>query len=245
MKIIEVFANKRSGHHFFMSWLVSNLSGKKDTKIKDLNKITWINNEICHYNDATYHAFFNEEKVLSEIEEIIDKKPKYFIINYEESGLLNKLNSEGTVINKNNTVKVVFLRDFLNTMASKWAVSETDLREFYFGFENIEHIKENIDYWKMMTKSYLNENTIGLTYEELLSSTESREKFLNNFGVIETIKPDEIQGTKSSFTTKNFNERFKEIKFNNLFKKIIKEDEELNLLIEELNYNRIKKINLT
>ncbi len=59
MKIIEVFANRRSGHHFFMSWLVSNITGERDTKIKDLNKITWINDKVCHYNDATYHAFFD------------------------------------------------------------------------------------------------------------------------------------------------------------------------------------------
>jgi len=63
MKIIEVFANRRSGHHFFMSWLISNITGEKDTKIKELNKITWINDKVCHYNDATYHAFFDEQKV--------------------------------------------------------------------------------------------------------------------------------------------------------------------------------------
>ena len=36
MTVIEVFANRRSGHHFFMSWLVSNLTGKIDNKIKEL-----------------------------------------------------------------------------------------------------------------------------------------------------------------------------------------------------------------
>ena len=117
MKIIEVFANRRSGHHFFMSWFVSNLSGFKDDKIKDLNKITWITDKICHYNDATYHAFFDEEKVKCEINEIIQQQPEYLIINYEESELLNRLNKEGTQIYNNNPQKVVFIRDFLNTMA--------------------------------------------------------------------------------------------------------------------------------
>jgi len=63
MTVIEVFANRRSGHHFFMSWLVSNLTGKVDNKIKELEKITWVNDELCHYNDATYHAFFDQRKV--------------------------------------------------------------------------------------------------------------------------------------------------------------------------------------
>lgn len=242
MKIIEVFANRRSGHHFFMSWLVSNLSGFKDDKIKNLNKITWITDKICHYNDATYHAFFDEEKVKSEINEIIQKQPDYLIINYEESGIFNKLNKEGTDIYNNNPQKVVFIRDFLNTMASKWAVSETDLREHYFGFKNEEQIRENIEYWKRMAQSYLDKNTIGLTYEELLTDEKSRTEFLKHFNVIETIKPSQIQGTKSSFSTKNFNERYKEVNFNNLFIDKVFNDKRLNRLIENLNYNRVSNI---
>lgn len=239
MKLIEVFANRRSGHHFFMSWLVSNLSGKKDTKIKDLNKITWVTDEICHYNDATYHAFFDEEKVKSEIKEIIEKEPKYFIINYEESGIINKLNGEGSLINKCNPFKVVFLRDFLNTMASKWAVSETDLKEFYFGFKHEKQIIENINSWKIISKDYLKDETIGLTYEELLTDKNRRNEFLQNFDVIETIKPNEIQGTKSSFSTSNFNERYQEVEFNNLFNKLVINDNELHSLINKLSYNKV------
>lgn len=242
MKIIEIFANRRSGHHFFMSWLVSNLSGFKDNKIKELNKITWINDEICHYNDASYHAFFNKEQVLSEIDDIIQKKPKYFIINYEDSNKVNRINGEGTSISKNNPIKVVFLRDFLNTMASKWAVSETDLKEFYFGFKNQEHIIENIDYWKRMANYYLNDETIGLTYEELLSDQKRRKEFLKKFEIEETIKPNQLQGTKSSFSSNNFNERFREVEFNELFKETIRQDNELNNLIEILNYNKTNKI---
>lgn len=242
MKIIEVFANRRSGHHFFMSWFVSNLSGFKDNKIKDLNRIVWITDKICHYNDATYHAFFDKEKVKNEISEIISKKPEYLIINYEESGLINGLNGEDTEIHKYKPKKVVFIRDFLNTMASKWAVSETDLKEFYFGFKNEEQIEENINYWKRMAQSYLNKETIGITYEELLESSEHRNEFLKHFNITETIKPNEIQGTKSSFLSDNFNERFKEVEFNNKFIEIIEKDEELNLLINHLNYNKIENL---
>ena len=236
MKIIEIFANRRSGHHFFMSWLISNISGIKDNKIKNLNKITWITDKICHYNDATYHAFFDEEKVKREINEIIQKKPDYLIINYEESALLNKLNKEGTDIYNNNPQKVVFIRDFLNTMASKWAVSETDLKEFYFGFKNKKQIIENIESWKTMAKSYLEETTIGLTYEELLTDVNCRMNFLKNFGIDEIIKPNEIQGTKSSFKTNNFNDRYKEIDFSDDFKHIVNSDSELNYLIGRLKY---------
>ena len=242
MKIIEVFANRRSGHHFFMSWLVSNITGERDTKIKDLNKITWINDKVCHYNDATYHAFFDEQKVKSEIEEIIEKKPEYLIINYEESDIYNKLNSEGTLLHQYNPTKIVFIRDFLNTMSSKWAVSDTDLREFYFGFKNKVHIIENINYWKRIANNYLNKNTIGFSYEDLLDNTNEKEIFLNKLGLIETIKTQDIKGTKSSFKTSDFNQRFKEVNFSEDFKEISKNDHELNHLISKLNYNLIEKI---
>ena len=236
MKIIEVFANRRSGHHFFMSWLVSNIIGEKDTKIKELNKITWINDKVCHYNDATYHTFFDEKKVKRELKEIIEKKPEYLIINYEESDIYNKLNREGTLIYDNNPIKVVFIRDFLNTMASKWAVSETDLKEFYFGFKNKEQIIENIDYWKRIAKNYMNENTIEFSYEDLLDNKSEKEKFLNKLGLFETIKTEDLNGTKSSFKTSNFNERFREVNFNEEFKNICKNDNELHYLIRALGY---------
>jgi hypothetical protein len=237
MEIIEIFANRRSGHHFFMSWLVSNVSGERDTKIKDLNKITWINNDICHYNDATYHAFFDKQKVLNEIEDIINKRPKYLFINYEESDVRNELNKEGTLIHRNNPLKIVFIRDFLNTFASKWKVSETDLREFYFGFKNRKEIYQNINQWKVMAKNYLNDNFIGFKYEDLLINSVDRINFLKeNFNVNETFKPNEFDGTKSSFSTLNFNERHKEVNFSNDFKEIINNDSELNYLIGRLNY---------
>ena len=243
MKIIEVFANRRSGHHFFMSWLVSNLSGEIDEKIKELNKITWINNDICHYNDATYHAFFNEKQVMDEIEEIIEKRPKYFIINYEESDMYNKLNKEGTSLFNQNPIKIVFLRDFLNTFASKWKVSETDLKEFYFGFKNKQHIIENIKYWKIMAKNYLSNDSIGIKYEDLLTDNGIREQFLlDTFEVNERFKPSIFNGTKSSFKTKNYNQRHKEIDFSNDFKNIINSDSELNYLIGKVDYKYNKLV---
>jgi len=242
MTVIEVFANRRSGHHFFMSWLVSNITGEKDTKIKELNKITWINDKVCHYNDATYHAFFNEQKVKDELKEIIEKKPDYLIINYEESDIYNKLNKEGTLLYQYNPTKIIFIRDFLNTMASKWAVSETDLREFYFGFRNKEQIIENINYWKKMANNFLKENTIGFSYEDLLDNQSEKENFLNKLGIKEVIKTQDINGTKSSFKTKDFNQRFKEINFSEEFKEICKNDNELNNLLIKLNNNFIENI---
>jgi len=237
MKIIEIFANRRSGHHFFMSWLISNISGIKDNKIKNLNKITWITEDICHYNDATYHAFFNKKQVEKEIQEIIDKKPKYLFINYEESDVYNQLNNKEGILNKYDTTKIIYLRDFFNTMASKWAVSNTDLKEFYFGFENKEQIIENIDTWKMMSKNFLNDKFIGFKYEYLLSDNLEREMFLQQtFNVKEKFKPTDFDGTKSSFKTKNYNKRYDEVDFSNTFKDLVISDTMLYYLIGATKY---------
>lgn len=238
MKIIEIFANRRSGHHFFMSWLVSNLSGIKDSKIKNLNKITWITDKICHYNDATYHAFFDEEKVKYELKKIIDKKPEYLLINYEESDIYNSLNCEGSLIESYKPKKIIFIRDFYNTMASKWKVSNTDLKEFYFGFEKNEQIMENIKYWKIMAKNYLMEGNEGIKYEDLLNNQQRRVDFLkNNFKVKEKFTPDNFKGTKSSFESKNYNERYREVNFSENFIRLAQEDDELNYLIGSLKYD--------
>jgi len=242
MTVIEVFANRRSGHHFFMSWLVSNLTGKIDNKIKDLEKITWVGDELCHYNDATYHAFFDIDKVKEEINEIISKNPKFFIINYEEGGMNNKVNMSDSNLRKIETVKVVFIRDFLNTMSSKWAVSNTDMKEFYFGFNNREQIIENINYWKMMAENFIINKKTSISYEDMLNNEYNRIKFLENFGVKETIKPKVLQGTKSSFKSNNFNERYKEVNFNNIFIDEVRNDKRLDSLIEKLNYNKISNI---
>ena len=225
-----------------MSWLVSNLTGQIDNKIKDLEKITWINEELCHYNDATYHAFFDEGKVKEEINDIISKKPKFFIINYEEGAIHNRVNMSDSMLSKFETTKVVFLRDFLNTISSKWAVSKTDMKEFYFGFENREQIIENINYWKMMAESFILNKDTSITYEDILSNEDKRVNFLKNFGIKETIKPSELQGTKSSFKSNNFNERYKEVKFNEVFKNEIRNDDRLNRLIDLLNYNSVENI---
>lgn len=238
MKIIEIFANRRSGHHLFLSWLISNITDQKDEKTNKLNKITWLNKDVCHYNDITYHAFFNKKKVDEEVREIIDKKPKYFFINYEELNIVNQVNNEKSVIFEYEPTKIVFVRDFLNVMASKWAVSKTDMRNVYYGFENDKHILENIESWKKSVKNYLSGKYVRFTYEELITDKEKRQKFLSiNFDVEEKFTISELNGTNSSFKTNNFNNRYKEVNFSDRFKELYNKDEELKFLINEMGYN--------
>lgn len=71
MNIYEIFANRRSGHHLFLSWLVSNINGVEDTVTKDLKKISWLPNNSCHFNDPVYHSFFDKAQVDKELNELI------------------------------------------------------------------------------------------------------------------------------------------------------------------------------
>ena len=237
MNIYEIFANRRSGHHLFLSWLVSNINGVEDTVTKDLKKISWLPNNSCHFNDPVYHSFFDKAQVDKDINEILDKKPNNFFINYEE-GNINDVS-----IKNNNTVKIIFLRDFLNTFASKWKASSGNMGGVYFGFLEEKHILENIGYWKINARSYLSGDIARLKYEDLINNKKIREQFLNeNFNKKEIFNPNMLNGTHSSFNTSNFNHRYKEVDFSEMFKNIVLEDKELNELISALGYNKIELI---
>lgn len=242
MDIIEIFANRRSGHHFFLSWFISNIIGEKDTKTKDLNKITWINPKSVHINDASYHAFFDFDGTIKEIGIQALKSPDYMFINYEDAGMLPNV-SKYFSEHKIKTTQIVFIRDFLNTMASKWKVSRGDMEQWYFGFEREDIIKDNIQDWKDIAKAYLGGNYLNISYEEMITNPKAKVKFLkDNFNKPEIFPSNEIQGTKSSFNSSNFNERYKEINWNSLFKNIVSSDTELKYLIKEMNYNPIENI---
>jgi hypothetical protein len=242
MEIIEIFANRRSGHHFFLSWFTSNLIGERDTQTKDLNKITWLNSKAVHINDASYHAFFDFDKTLKEIGTQALKSPDYMFINYEDAGMLPNVSA---YFNENEiqTTQVVFIRDFLNMMASKWKASNGLMKEFYFGFEREDIIKDNIRDWKDIAKAYLGGKYARISYEEILTNPEAKVKFLkDNFDKPEIFPSSGVEGTLSSFSSSNFNDRYKEIEFNSLFKDIASSDTELKYLIKEMNYNPIENI---
>ena len=242
MDIIEIFANRRSGHHFFLSWFISNIIGEKDTKTKDLNKITWVNPKSVHINDASYHAFFDFEGTIKEIGIQALKSPNYMFINYEDAGMLPNVSnyfSEHGI----KTTQVVFIRDFLNTMASKWKVSRGDMEQWYFGFEREDIIQDNIRDWKDIAKAYLGGKYARISYEEMLTNPQSKINFLkNNFNKLEMFQSHEMDGTISSFKNSNFSNRYNEIEFNQLFKNIVSSDSELKYLIKEMNYNPIENI---
>lgn len=242
MEIIEIFANRRSGHHFFLSWFTSNLIGEKDTQTKNLNKITWLNSKSVHINDASYHAFFDFDGTLKDIGTQALKSPEYMFINYEDAGMLPNIS---TYFKENGiqTTQVVFIRDFLNMMASKWKVSNGVMKEFYFGFERENIILDNIRDWKDIAKAYLGGNYARISYEEMLTNPEAKVKFLkDNFNKRETFLSSGVEGTLSSFSSSNFNDRYKEINWNPLFKNIVSSDDELKYLIKEMNYNPIENI---
>lgn len=242
MDIIEIFANRRSGHHFFLSWFTSNLLGTKDTETKELNRVTWLTPKAAHMNDASYHAFFDYEGTIMDIGAIALKSPDYIFLNYEDAGMSNKV-ADYLSSNEIPTTKVIFIRDFLNMMASKWKVSRGDMEQFYFGFEREDIILDNIRDWKDMAKAYLSNKYARISYEDILLKPEVKDKFLwDNFGKREIFPSNQVEGTKSSFASSDFNSRYKEVEFNQLFKDLTMSDPELRMLIHEMGYNPIESI---
>jgi len=233
LKIIEIYATRRSGHHAFISWLITNITNQTHDFNKHLNSVEKFNN-LIHINDALFNKQIAKKT-------FIDNKnmTPIFLLNYEENDI-----SESIVENE-KTEKVIFIRDFLNVMASK--IAAPNMQGMYGGLEDENTIKENIFTWKRLAKQFINTDLYKIKYEDLISDNDYRNNFLLNLvGIEDSYDPLNLKGTNSSFTNNydpsELNNRYKKVNFSENFKRISVEDKELNFLINELNYTNIKNI---
>jgi len=233
MEIIEIYATRRSGHHAFISWIITNITNQTHDFNKHLNSVEKFNN-LIHINDA----LFNKEIAKKTFTDNKNTTPT-FLLNYEENDI-----SESIVENE-KTKKVIFVRDFLNVMASK--IAAPNMQSMYGRLEDENTIKENIFTWKRLAKHFISTDLHKIKYEDLISDSDYRNNFLLNLiGVDDNYDPLNLKGTNSSFINNydpsELNNRYKKVNFSEKFKRICVEDEELNFLINELNYTNIKNI---
>jgi len=233
LKIIEIYATRRSGHHALISWIIANITNQTHNFNKHLNSVERFNN-LIHINDALFNKQIAKKT-------FIDNKntTPIFLLNYEENDI-----SESIVENE-TTEKVIFIRDFLNVMASK--IAAPNMQSMYGGLEDENIIKENIFTWKRLAKHFINTDTHKIKYEDLISNDVYRNDFLLNLtGIEDSYDPLNLKGTNSSFTNNydpsELNSRYKKVNFSENFKKICSEDEELINIIDKLNYTDIKNI---
>jgi hypothetical protein len=237
MNVIEVIATKRSGHHAMMNWIVKNLI---NDQIQHWYKITVIGNKsVWLWNDGSKNI--NEGfKLFNQLIHENQQPPKNLIINYEDTntdycqftenkkfnGNMENCNIFGVDINFNN--RVLFIRDFYDNIYSRYLAIKNNV------IEDCLYDKNYIDIWKKHAIYYINNSEKCLKYEDWVSNSKKRKKFLlNNFNTIEYHGNENIIGT----TTSNVKKENKEI--SNLpeeTKDLIRKDNELHYLIGALGY---------
>jgi hypothetical protein len=206
MNIIEINSLKRTGHHAFTNWLISNLHGVKYQE--ELSK--W-----------KYNHIFGSQTILwiNEGEIDIKKHPSYIenhigsidtlIITYE--GVSKEMNNHPiysiTQENKNNNWniqnhhQITFIRDFYNTMSSLSKSSNIQwFLDHGWDFSKPGPFGDMMyQTYKKLLRDYL-ENDNGILYDKWVSNEEyANEICLKLTGKPNQYHPLEIGGSPSSF----------------------------------------------
>lgn len=237
MNLIEITANRRSGHHVMMSWIVENLTR---VRIADWNyRVTVVgNSNLCILNEGnewTERGIKLLKELKSPIDTLMinyeDADPNYSLV-FEKNFYRGKFYS-GEFLNKKitNSYKMIFIRDFYNTMASRYHASTKNT--FPHSYD-----KEFIESWKSIAKEVISKKCHFLKYEDWLTNEEKRNEFLLNvFNINEIVGIKNLKGTDSSFGEhNNVLNRFDMVSLPDHIKTLIREDNELHYLIGALGY---------
>ena len=210
MILIEVNAIRRSGHHAFINWIISNLNEikyeenlcqGKTNRIDGKYKILWVNegeqsiqdniNIINNHYSEIDVAIISYEVLTSEI----DLNPNYTILN-------KKLRKKWDITEH---IHVPFVRDYYNNIAS--------LMKLYSYIEIEGDDAYNIMYHPMYTAQLKNvlDGVRGVIYDKWISNKEyANITCIKLLGKSNMFNPLEIGGTPSSYSNN------KEIKIDSL-----------------------------
>lgn len=246
MKVFEIIATKRSGHHAIVSWIVKNLTGKNlslhhkdpDGNLKTI-KTEYINDKIIHWNDANNNQdfglkLFRGSHLFGKLQNLIinyeDVKSDYSFFFQNEKFLGTLSNDRFEDISITETRRFVVIRDFYNCLASRYKQKKDGLfphntSEEFFGI------------WKNNARFVLENPKHHIKYEDWLISKEKRNEFLfNHYGTYEIFDPKSIEGRHSSFDDKNFTNRIMQVQLPKETIDLIKSDSELHYLMGALGY---------
>ena len=242
MKIYEILALSRSGHHSVVNWIIRNTIGFQcDWKYK----LTDLGGTGLFYLNESNHDIPLSFKFIDERKEDIKK----LYLNYEDTP------GDYTIFNNNNTYRgpmsmkyensdfsgrVIIIRNFYNLLASRLKANENKM----FGKWNNDNLhmlevgEKYIYRWKSQTRAALLNNTPFLKFEDWINNKEVREKFLyDNFGLIDYFGTEGIEGTRSSFgDRKDVLKRDGSMEIPEEVKDLIRKDTELHYLIGALGY---------
>lgn len=241
MKIFEIFGLSRSGHHAMTNWLIKNMCGDEC----EMNwKLNIMNNGLFYINEGN----LDEELTLKYIEEQ-KNNIRVLIISYEncelDYSILNdkkKYTSPLSINNKNvqnfsQNYRIIFIRDFLNNLASRVVSNQKKLASDREGNNiNWDLTNKFVRQWKESAKQILTNKCLHLKYEDWLLSETKRDEFITKILGNGELYNNQVKGTHSSFGVGNTLDRFSEINLDEKIKIELKKDNELHYLIGRLNY---------
>jgi hypothetical protein len=245
MKIFEITALSRSGHHSIKNWIIKNHIG---FQIGWDYKFTVATNTHFYHLGEANHDIPLSLKYIKENNSTID----FLLCCYEDTfwdytildsrqvfmGPYN-LNLQNE-LNFDHVGKVVFIRDFYNNLSSRLKSNEKQI--FTKWNEDKPHLfnvgEKFIERWKNLARAAVNNQVSYLKFEDWLTNQEIRENFLfENFGLKDRYKLTKIQGTQSSFgDIENVDKRFEGLVIPDETLDLISKDSELHYLIGALGY---------
>lgn len=242
MKLYEIIATHRSGHHSMMNWLIYNLTGLQSTwkyKMNILNNSGLYQLNCANHDIPLSFELFNQFKL--NYKELMvsyeDTHWDYTIFN-DDKRYNGKLSLN--IDNIGEYKRIIFIRNFYTNLASRLK-SNQNKNFMTFKEKNVVQFDVGKDFiwrWKNNAKACLEKKVYFLKFEDWLSNKDIRENFLRSVIGLNEIKGiDNIVGTNSSFgETKNVLERDKMIEIPEEIKDLIRQDNELHYLIGALGY---------
>ena len=240
IKLIEICALKRTGHHALMGWIVKNLYGLQPDfgfKLEFVsNSGLWIWNDVTDYEEHGKNLFFkslgnsNIDTLMVNYE---DENSDYTFFHTHKKFMGPKFFDFNETIKFTDTIRIYFIRNFYDCICSR--ILQKDIHYMDFG-------QKYISLWKDYAHRVIKNPKHSIKYEDLVLKTSKCDEFLfENFKTHQKFTLEDIKGRTSSFgENKNYLNRFDISLMTQETINLIKKDNELHYLIGKLGYDYIK-----
>lgn len=238
IKLIEICALKRSGHHALMGWIVKNLYGLQPDFGFKLEFVSdsrlWIWNDVTNFEEHGKKLFYDSLKN-SNIDTLMvnyeDEKTDYTFFHKTKQYFGPNFFNFDENIRFIKTNRIYYIRNFYDCLSSRLQHSNNQVHTFDYG-------KNYIDLWKEYAKRVISNPKQSIKYEDLVLKTDKCDEFLfENFGTHQRFNVDEVKGRNSSFgDNKNYLKRFDINLLSEETKTLIRNDNELHYLMGVLGY---------
>jgi hypothetical protein len=244
MKLIEVTALCRSGHHAVLNWIIRNMCGQQCTWA---HKMNLMDNGLRILSEANHDIHLSYQFIEEQL-----KYTNLLIAGYEDTPWNYTIFSDSFIYKGPSSLetaisygfkshqKIVVVRDFYSNLSSR--IKSNENKKFKKWNDKEEHLfdvgNEYVNRWKNLARSCVNEKVSFIKFEDWITNESVRKTFLmDNFQIKDIYGTSEIIGTNSSFGDKEkVKDRMGEVEIPEDIKEIIRKDNELHYLIGALGY---------